>query len=215
MLRIHVRNERPEDRRAVEELTKKAFWNVNVPGCDEHYLVHVLREHADFVPALDLVAEADGRLIGNLMAAKGRLLDEAGESREVLSFGPLSVHPAYQRRGVGKRLLAEGFRRAEALGFDAIVIFGNPDNYTARGFESCLKHRIYIGDHIYPAAMLVKELKPGALRDGVERQYVESAAYHDLPADAEAFDRDFEPMEKGWAPTQEMFYILRHSTLRE
>ena len=29
---INLRNEAPEDYREVEELTKKAFWNVNVPA---------------------------------------------------------------------------------------------------------------------------------------------------------------------------------------
>lgn len=45
-----IRNERKEDFRTVEELTKKAFWNVNFPGCNEHYIVHVMRNHRDFVP---------------------------------------------------------------------------------------------------------------------------------------------------------------------
>lgn len=52
-----IRNEEKKDFRAVEEMTKKAFWNVSVPGCNEHYLAHVLRGHPDFVPELDFVAE--------------------------------------------------------------------------------------------------------------------------------------------------------------
>lgn len=28
-----IRNEEDRDFRAVEELTKKAFWNIHVPGC--------------------------------------------------------------------------------------------------------------------------------------------------------------------------------------
>ena len=34
-----IRNETPADYRAVETLTREAFWNQNFPGCDEHYLV--------------------------------------------------------------------------------------------------------------------------------------------------------------------------------
>ena len=45
-----IRLETPNDYRAVEHLTREAFWNQNVPGCDEHYLVHTMREHADFIP---------------------------------------------------------------------------------------------------------------------------------------------------------------------
>ena len=54
-----IRNEEERDFRAVEELTKKAFWNIHVPGCNEHYLAHILRKHSDFVPELDFVVEED------------------------------------------------------------------------------------------------------------------------------------------------------------
>lgn len=56
-----IRNEEERDFRAVEELTKKAFWNVHVPGCSEHYLAHTLRRHPDFIPELDFVLEEDGK----------------------------------------------------------------------------------------------------------------------------------------------------------
>ena len=58
-----IRNETPADYRAVEELTRLAFWNVNMPGCDEHYLVHIMRSHPDFIPELDFVIEEDGKIV--------------------------------------------------------------------------------------------------------------------------------------------------------
>lgn len=60
MGQLLIRNEKTSDYAAVENITREAFWNQSVPGCDEHYLVHVMREHEDFVPELDLVAELDG-----------------------------------------------------------------------------------------------------------------------------------------------------------
>ena len=84
-----IRNERKEDFRTVEELTKKAFWNVNFPGCNEHYIVHVMRNHRDFVPELDFVIEEDNCIIGNIMYTKSKLIDESGNEKEILTFGPL------------------------------------------------------------------------------------------------------------------------------
>ncbi|OHD15513.1 MAG: hypothetical protein A2087_04600 [Spirochaetes bacterium GWD1_61_31] len=55
-----IRPENVSDFRPVEELTRKAFWNVHVPGCNEHYLVHVLRGPPDFIPELDFVLEKVG-----------------------------------------------------------------------------------------------------------------------------------------------------------
>ena len=100
-----IRNERKEDFRTVEELTKKAFWNVNFPGCNEHYIVHVMRNHRDFVPELDFVIEEDNCIIGNIMYTKSKLIDESGNEKEILTFGPLSILPEYQRRGYGKQHL--------------------------------------------------------------------------------------------------------------
>ena len=44
-----IRVERKQDHRAVEELTREAFWNVYRPGCLEHYLLHCFRDDPDFV----------------------------------------------------------------------------------------------------------------------------------------------------------------------
>ena len=41
-----IRNEKPEDYRIVEEMIKEAFWNLSVPGCNEHYFAHQVRKSA-------------------------------------------------------------------------------------------------------------------------------------------------------------------------
>lgn len=206
-----IRNEEEKDFRTVEELTKTAFWNVNVPGCDEHYLVHVLRGHPDFVPELDFVLEEDGKIIGNILYTRAKLVDEEGNEKNVLTFGPLCVHPDYQRRGYGKKLQTHSFARAVEMGYDTVVIFGNPENYVATGFKNGKRFHVGVGD-VYPVALLVKELTDGAL-DGRKWRYVESAAYAIDEAAAEAFDRDFPQMEKAYLPSQELFYIYSHATV--
>ena len=195
----------------MEELTKTAFWNVNVPGCDEHYLVHVLRGHPDFVPELDFVLEEDGNVVGNILYTRAKLVDEEGNEKNVLTFGPLCVHPDYQRRGYGKKLQTHSFARAVEMGYDTVVIFGNPDNYVATGFKNGKRFHVGVGD-VYPVALLVKELTDGAL-DGRKWRYVESASYAIDEAAAEAFDRDFPQMEKAYLPSQELFYIYSHATV--
>lgn len=99
------------------------------------------------------------------------------------------------------------------MGYDAIVIFGNPDNYVGRGFKSCKKYNICLEGDVCPTAMLVKELKQGAL-DGRKWYFHESNAYEIDSADAEKFDKKFPPKEKKWQPSQEEFYIHSHSTIR-
>ena len=211
---ITIRREKNEEQRTVEVLTRQAFWNVYGPGCTEHYVVHILRKHEDFVPELDLVAEtADGRIVGNVMYTKARLIDENGNEAVILTFGPISVHPDFQRRGISRLLLEYSFEEARRLGYQAVVIFGDPDNYVSRGFKSCSRYHVCAQDGSYPAAMLVLELIPGLL-DGRKWFYQENSAYSFDPAAAEQFDRQFEPLKKEYRPSQESFYIHSHSVIR-
>ena len=60
MENLTIRLETEKDYRAVEELTREAFWNVYKPGADEHYFVRMMRNHPDFIPELAFVLEKDG-----------------------------------------------------------------------------------------------------------------------------------------------------------
>lgn len=210
---ILIRNERETDYRRVEEITRQAFYNIYIPGCTEHYLVHKMRQHKDFLSDLDFVIEADGELIGNIMYTKAKLVDEAGNEKDILTFGPVCILPEYQRQGYGKKLLEHSFEKAAALGYDVIVIFGSPGNYVSRGFKCCKKYNVCLEGEAYPTAMMVKELKEGAL-DGRRWVYYGSSALEIDEQEAERFDAGLEKMEKKHLPCQEEFYILSHSMIQ-
>ena len=209
---IRIRNEEETDYERVEEMTREAFWNLYVPGCNEHYLVHVMRSHEDFLPELDLVMEADGQIVGNIMYTKTRLVDESGEEKRILTFGPVCISPEVQRKGYGKRLMEYSFERAAALGYEVIVIFGNPGNYVSRGFKSCKKYNVCLENGTFPSAMMVKELKPDAL-DGRKWVYRQSPVFEIDEQEAARFDEGLKSLEKKHRPSQEEFYILSHSTI--
>ncbi|MDE7266477.1 MAG: GNAT family N-acetyltransferase, partial [Lachnospiraceae bacterium] len=133
---------------------------------------------------------------------------------EILTFGPISVHPNYQRMGISRQLLERSFDKAIELGYKAIVIFGNPDNYVSRGFKSCKKYNVCSRNGSYPAAMLVKELVVGTF-SGTKWFYHESPAYKFEQSDADQFDKQFEPMKKEFRFSQEEFYIHSHSIIRD
>lgn len=207
---IKIRNETEADYKIVEEITRKAFYNLYIPGCTEHYLVHIMREHKDFIPELDLVLELDGQVIGNIMYTRAKLVDEAGREKNILTFGPVSIMPKYQRRGYGRQLIEASFERAVSLGYDVIVIFGSPANYVSRGFQSCKRHHICSGDGKFPAAMMVKELVPHAL-DGRKWFYQDSPVMAVSEEEALRYDDTLEEMKKEYRPSQEEFYIMSHS----
>ena len=207
---LNIRNERETDYKIVEDITRKAFYNVYVPGCMEHYLVHIMRGHEDFIPELDFVIEVDGQIVGNIMYTKSKLTDEGGTEKEIVTFGPVSILPKYQRKGYGKMLIEHSLKRAAELGYEAVVIMGSPANYVGSGFQCCRKYNICVEKEKYPAAMLVKELKPGAL-DGKLWFYSDSPVMNVDEREAQAFDDGLEKMEKKWMPSQEAFYIMSHA----
>lgn len=209
----NIRNEMETDYRKVEEITRRAFYNLYIPGCTEHYLVHVMRSHEDFLPELDFVMEDDNQLIGNIMYTKSRLVNENGEEKGILTFGPVSILPEYQRLGYGKMLMEHSFEKAVELGYDVIVIFGNPNNYVSRGFKSCKKYNICMEGGKFPAAMMVKELRPNAL-DGRKWVYYDSPVMQIDEEEAQNFDGGFEKMEKKYLASQEEFYILSHAVIQ-
>jgi predicted N-acetyltransferase YhbS len=184
-----------------EYMTKKAFWNLHVPGCNEHYLVHILRANDDYIPELSRVAEVDGKIVGTIMYSKAYVMD--GEKRtDVITFGPLCIDPEYQKRGIGGELLEKTMQLAREQGYRAIIIFGEPEYYPRHGFKTCDHFKITTKDGKNFNAFMGIELIPGGL-DGVKGKFYESKVFDDSYSDkVEEYDKKFPYMEKLKLPGQ-------------
>ncbi len=205
-MEITLRKEIEADYRTVEQVTREAFWNLYVPGCCEHYLAHVMRDHRDFIPELDYVAVVDDQIVGSILYTKSKLVDEKEEAIETITFGPVSVLPAYQRKGIGSALIQHTIQKAKEQDHKAVIIYGNPSNYCRHGFKSSKDFNISTMEGKYPYSLLVLELVQGPL-DNHSWRYQESEVYNVDLGKAEEFDRLFEPKEKGYRYTQEEFKI--------
>ncbi|MBN1647078.1 MAG: N-acetyltransferase [Spirochaetales bacterium] len=203
---INIRLERDDDFRAVEELTREAFWNLYMPGCDEHYLVHIMRTHPDFIPELDFVAEYEGRIIGNIMYTKSFVVDEDDNRIDTLTFGPVCVHPDFQYCGVGSILIGHTKKLAVQKGAKAIIILGHPRNYCRHGFVNSRDFSISNPDGRYPFGQLVCELEKGIFA-GRKWKFHYSLVYNIDLKEVEAFDSTFPYKEKETRPSQIEFSI--------
>jgi predicted N-acetyltransferase YhbS len=193
---LSLRLERPEDYYAVEELTREAFWRSIRGFCDEHLLVHRMRNVPAFVRELDYVAEMDGRIVGNIMYTRARIEDASGEAHEVLTFGPLSVLPGYQNRGIGRALMRHTFEEARKLGWRAIVIFGHPDYYPRIGFRRASEFGLTTADGKNFDAFMALPLYEGAL-DGIQGRFFIDPVFENLDEnDVLEFDKGFPPKER-------------------
>ncbi|HNY22695.1 MAG TPA: N-acetyltransferase [Treponemataceae bacterium] len=213
-MKITTRLENKNDYLEVEELTREAFWNLYIPGCDEHYLSHILRDHADFIPELDFVAELDGAIVGSIMYTKAYLIDDDGERIPIVSFGPLCVHPTYQRKGIGTALIERTSALVKEMKIPAIVIYGDPHNYCKHGFKNGIDYRVSDMDGQHPLGLLVLELQPGFF-GSKNWKAKQSDVFQFDPQKAKEFDARFPPKEKKTHYSQELFKMLIRSFLKE
>lgn len=192
---LSLRLETPDDYHTVEEMTREAFWQNtdSRPFIDEHLLAHKLRTVPAFMPELDYVAEVDGKIVGNVMYSKAKIIAADGSEHEVLTFGPLSVLPEYQNQGVGKALMRFTIAEARRLGFRAIVFFGHPDYYPRLGFRWGSEFEITDCNGNTYDALMAMELFDSALKD-IQGKFYEDPVFDNLPEDeVKQFDKSFPP----------------------
>lgn len=190
MNKITLRQERPADYPAIEKITYEAFKNIPHASGDEALLAHKLRQAPAFVPELDFVAEIAGNLVGNIMYTKSKVIGEKNEW-ETLTFGPVSVLPAYQRQGVGTALIRHSLAAAHDLGFRAVLIFGHEEYYPRFGFEDAEKFGITTSDGKNFPAFMALPLYEGALK-GIHGRLVYDPVYESVDkAESIAFNAQF------------------------
>jgi predicted N-acetyltransferase YhbS len=210
-MEIVLRLEEEKDFSIVENLTREAFWNVHCPGADEHLLVHNLRKTEVFKKELDFVAINNDKIIGNIMYAESAIKNNDVEYT-VLTFGPVSVLPEYQNKGIGKKLITHTIKLSKEMGYKGIIIYGDPEYYKRFGFKESKEYKITNKDKKFPAALLVLELYPNAL-NGIEGIFDEGKAYEIDKNEAEEFDKKFIEKEKGYSKSQERFKEISNKYL--
>ena len=199
-MNINIRLETPQDYYEVEALTREAFWKTiwGTGGqqiCEEHLLVHRLRSSPSFVPELDYVAEANGKIVGHIIYAKSWVEDAKSCVYEMLTFGPLSVLPEYQGNGIGKALMLHTFLEAKLLGYRAVLIYGHPDYYPRVGFRRASEYGIISTDGKIRDSFMIYPLYEDALK-GISGKFILDTVYEGLTQeDALEFDKRFPPKE--------------------
>lgn len=195
---IVIRLEKKEERHEVENLVRESFWNVYRPGCLEHFVLHELRNDADFVPQLDLVMLLDGRIIGQNVFVRAAIKSDGGEDLPIMTMGPICIAPEFKRQGYGKILLDYSLERAKEIGCGAVCFEGSIGFYGKSGFTYASEFGIrYHGlpEGADQSFFLCKELTAGYL-EGVTCEYSTPAGYFVDEAAAEDFDKQFPPKEK-------------------
>jgi putative acetyltransferase len=121
-----TQKESPEHYKAVNEILLACFESEA-----EAKLVIALRENGKAV--LSLVALQNDEVVGHVMFTP--VTTSPPSEKRGLGLAPLAVKSQYQKQGIGSQLVREGLRLCKELGYDYVVLLGNPKYYQRFGFK--------------------------------------------------------------------------------
>lgn len=165
---IKIRQEVPEDYKAVFELTVEAFKDLEVSDHTEQFLVERMRKSEAFIPELSLVAVFAGKVIGHIMLSKVSIVNNSNNLTSLV-LGPVSVLPEYQKKGIGSSLIQRSHELACTLGYHSVVLIGHPNYYPRFGYKRAAEFGLTFPFEAPDEACMAVELIPDSLQNAVGR----------------------------------------------
>ncbi|GAB3911897.1 N-acetyltransferase [Microlunatus endophyticus] len=157
---LTIRMETPFDYSAIAVVTRLAFGGRQI----EVDMIEAIRHSDEYVPGLAFVAEVSDEIVGHCMLGRKRLAGKPAPP--VLELGPLSVHPSWQRQGIGSRLVFAALEVARQRGReDLVVLLGEPMYYPRFGFRPATEFGI---SPDWSAAMVFPLVDDVSTYDGTE-----------------------------------------------
>jgi putative acetyltransferase len=157
-LDVKIRQETKADSAKVLEVVRLAFGR-NV----ESQLVEKFRQNPKYIPELSLVAEHEGQVIGHILFFPIDVKVD-GDILQTLVLAPLSVHPGFQKRGVGGELVKAGLATVKQRGYLSVLVVGHPEYYPRFGFGRASEWGFAIKEVVPSDAFMAVEFVEGGLR---------------------------------------------------
>jgi len=195
-MEVLIQRTKTKDFLITENITRETFWNLFKPGCEEHLVLHKLRKSNCYISNLDIVALYKKNIIGHIIITKANVIDTQNKKHQVLCVGPISVIPAYQKKGIGTKLLNETIAITKELGYSAMILFGHPDYYHRFGFVNAQNYGITTKEGMNFEPFMVLELYPNALA-AVRGKFFEDKAFEIKEEELHEFEKFFPKKEKG------------------
>ena len=144
------------------------------------------------------------------MFSKAELVLDDGRHVPSWTFGPISIHPDYKRKGYGLKLLQYALEKAREMGIGFICMEGKIGFYSLAGFGLASKLNIHYHAEPKDAEVpyfLAQELIPGWLQNNgiAEATYCPPKGYFvadENPEAFEAYEATFPQKEKAFQEGQ-------------
>ena len=143
----------------ISAITLEAFARKYGSGDKEVAIIDRLRPDGDVI--VELVALDGGAVVGHAMFSRAVATPS---TIEMAALGPVCARIDRQKSGIGSALIRAGLARCKALGFDAVVLLGDPNYYKRFGFTRRAA-RVFETEYAGPYFQAL-ELRDGALSGG-------------------------------------------------
>lgn len=155
---VLIRPETPADQAGIRLVNERAFGQPQ-----EADLVDSLRRACPDL--ISLVAEFAGSLPGHILFSPAVISGPQGRV-EGMALAPLAVLPAYQRQGIGSRLVEAGLEILRSRSCSFVIVLGYPAYYPRFGFEPASHYGISsqwpgLPDEVFMALVLDKARMAG------------------------------------------------------
>ncbi|MEG0693505.1 MAG: N-acetyltransferase [Oscillospiraceae bacterium] len=159
-MEIIVRQETKSEIESVYHVVKSAFETAEFSDHDEQNLVNRLRNSKAFIPELSLVAEVNNQIVGYILFTEITVGDTT-----LLALAPVAVLPEMQGKGVGTKLINEGHKFAQEMGYIGCVVLGHSEYYPRYGYNKARSYGIVAPFEISDDHFMVIEFKHLALKN--------------------------------------------------
>lgn len=129
--------------------TISGILNAEYTDYDEHNLVVRLRTSAAFIPALSLVAVANDKIVGHILFLLHLLL--------------FLLCLKCRGKVLGEKLILEGHKIAQGLGFNSVILLGHPGYYPRFGYVTASRFGITAPFDVSDEAFMTCELTTNGL----------------------------------------------------
>ena len=153
---MQIRDETAADHDKVFRLNASAF---DTPA--EARLVNRLREDGEV--AVSLVAILADAIVGHILFSEVSLDNHAG--LKIVGLAPMAVAAEFRRRGIGSALVEAGLQRCNDIGYDAVVVLGEPGFYSRFGFRPAVEFGLGCEYDVPAEYFMALELHPESLHE--------------------------------------------------
>ncbi len=161
-----IKEETPGDISAIDRVNELAF-----KRRDEAELVAALRRGQKI--SFSLVAVQDEQIVGHILFSPMRIISESGTVYPAVGIGPAAVLPAYQRQGIGARLIEKGLAKCRTEGHRIVLVLGHPTYYPRFGFQPAGQFGIKCAYDVPDEAFMALALESAVLSEVSGTAYYE------------------------------------------